>query len=154
MTKKRTIWWTLYNVYGDTDSKIMKEVFAANPHLKNKNIVAVGTTITLPSIPADIKPLNNGDIVVAIESGKDLETMYNIFRNNPDEKKLPPLAFLSFWNKKKGFEFAVVIDKCFKDINAAKESVGKLPPAVASKAKILSQWDADTVFFNRRALQY
>jgi hypothetical protein len=80
--------------------------------------------------------------------------MYNIFRNNPDEQILPPLAFLSSWNKRTGFEFAVVIDKCFKDMSSARDAAGKLPAAVASKVKILSQWDADTVFFNRRALQY
>ena len=71
----------------------------------------------------------------------------------PTRQILPPLAFLSFWNKKKGIEFAVVIDKNFKDINSAEEAVGKLPPEIAAKTKILSQWDADTVFFNRRALQ-
>jgi len=29
-----------------------------------------------------------------------------------------------------------------------------LPPPIVVKAKILSQWDADTVFFNRKALQH
>ena len=154
MTPRRTIWWTLYNIYGDsTNPPILKKVFTANPHLKNKDSVTVGTIITLPAIPADKKPIKNGDIVVALESGQDLEKMYNIFRNNPDERILPQLAFLSSWNKKKGFEFAVVIDKCFKDIYSAKEAVGKLPSEIAVRAKILSHWDTDTVFFNRRALQ-
>lgn len=153
MTKKRTIWWTMYNIYGDTGSQIMREIFKMNPHLENGNKVYIGTTITLPSIPADIKPVQNGDIIVALECGQDLETMYNIFRNNPDERRLPSLAFLSFWNKNKGFEFAVVIDKCFKDMNSAQEAIGKLPPVIAARAKILSQWNEDTVFFNRRPLQ-
>ena len=154
MTKRRTIWWTLYNIYGETSSNIMNAVFAANPHIKNKDIVMEGTIVKLPALPADIKPIKQDDIVVALESGQDLDTMYNIFRNNPDEQRLPPLAFLSLWNKKEGFGFAIVIDKCFNDINLAKEAVGKLPPLIAAKAKILSQWDADTVFFNRRALQH
>ena len=70
------------------------------------------------------------------------------------QQNMPPLAFLSFWNKKEGIEFAIVIDKCFKNIRAAQEAVGKLPPMIAAKTKILSQWDANTVFFNRRALQH
>jgi hypothetical protein len=64
------------------------------------------------------------------------------------------LVFFSFWNKKEGVEFAIVIDKYFKDIGAAKEAIGKLPPMIAAKTKILSQWDVDTVFFNRRKLKH
>jgi hypothetical protein len=48
----------------------------------------------------------------------------------------------------------IVIDKCFKNIRAAQEAVGKLPPVIAAKTKILSQWDANTVFFNRHALHH
>ena len=154
MTKRRTIWWTLHNVYGVVSPEITNAVLIANPHIKNKDIIAEGDIITLPSIPADIKPINDGDIIVIVENGKDLEKVYNIFRENPDQQNMPPLAFLSFWNKKEGIEFAIVIDKCFKNIRAAQEAVGKLPPMIAAKTKILSQWDASTVFFNRRALQH
>ncbi|MGD0279146.1 MAG: AAA family ATPase [Smithella sp.] len=154
MTKRRTIWWTLHNVYGEVNSDIMNAVFTANPRIKNKDMVTEGSLITLPSIPAAVKPVSKSDIIVAIKSGKDLETMYNIYRNNPDERKLPPLAFLSSWNKKEGMEFAIVIDKCFKNYSSAEEAVGKLPPVIAAKAKILSQWDTDTVFFNRRVLHH
>ncbi len=154
MTKRRTIWWTLYNIYGAVTPEIINKVIAANPHIRNKNIIAEGDILDLPSIPADVQPVNKGDIIVIVESGKNLETVYNIFRNNPDEKSLPQLTFLSFWNKKEGIEFAIVIDKCFKNIRAAQEAVGKLPPMITAKTKILSQWNADTVFFNRRALQH
>jgi general secretion pathway protein A len=154
MTKRRTIWWTLHNIYGAVSPEIINLVIAANPHIRNKDIIAEGDIIALPSIPADIKPVNRGDIIVIVENGKDLETMYNIFRENPDQQNMPPLAFFSFWNKKEGVEFAIVIDKCFKNIRAAQEAVGKLPPMIAAKTKILSQWNADTVFFNRRALQH
>ena len=71
-------------------------MIAANPHIRNKDIIAEGDIIDLPSIPADIKPVNKGDIIVIVESGKDLETVYNIFRENPDQQNMPPLAFLSF----------------------------------------------------------
>lgn len=153
MTPKRTIWWTLYNVYGDnTNSEIISQFFAANPHLKNKDYVTVGTVITLPAIPADIEPVKTNDIIVALESGQDLEKMYNVFRNNPDGQILPSLAFLPYWNKRKGFEFAVVIDQSFKDMNSAREAIHKLPSRIAGRVKILSHWDEETVFFNRRAL--
>jgi general secretion pathway protein A len=154
MTKRRTIWWTLHNIYGVVNTEITNTVIKANPHIRNKDIIAEGDIIALPSIPADIKPINDGDIIIVVENGKNLEKVYNIFRENPDQQNMPPLAFFSFWNKKEGIEFAIVIDKCFKNILAAQEAVGKLPPMIAAKTKILSQWNADTVFFNRRALQH
>ena len=153
MTKRRTLWWTLHNIYGVVSPEITDAVITANPHIRNKDAVAEGDIITLPSIPADIKPISGGNVIVSLEEGKDLETMYNIFRNHPEEKRLPPLAFLSFWNNKEGIKFTIVIDKYFTDISAAQEAVGKLPLVIAAKAKILSQWNADTVFFNSRALQ-
>ncbi|HOG11198.1 MAG TPA: AAA family ATPase [Smithella sp.] len=154
MAKRRTLWWVSYNIYGDNTPQFMEKIFAVNPHIKNKDVVAEGTIITLPAVPADSSPLNPGDILIALESGQDLEIMYNLFRNHPHEQILPPLAFLSLWNKKKGFEFAVVINKCFKNEEEASQAINKLSPSVAAKAKILSQWDADTVFFNRRAPEY
>jgi general secretion pathway protein A len=154
MTKRRTIWWTLHNIYGVVNHEITEAVVKANPRIKDKNMVWEGEVINLPSIPSDIKPVNEGDIIVAVENGKDLEKVYNIFRENPDQQNIPSLVFFTFWNKKEGISFAIVIDKCFKNIHAAQQAVGKLPPMIAAKTKILSQWNADTVFFNRRALQY
>ncbi|HNZ32190.1 MAG TPA: AAA family ATPase [Smithellaceae bacterium] len=154
MTKKRTIWWVSYNIYGDNGPQIMEKIFAVNPHINNRNLILAGSVITLPAIPADVKPLNQRDMLVVLESGQDLEIMYNLFRNNPRERILPPLAFFSSWNRKTGFEHAVVIDKCFKDVESAREQINKLPQVVAEKAKILSRWDEDTVFFNRRILSH
>jgi general secretion pathway protein A len=154
MTKGRTLWWTLHNIYGEVNPEIIKAVIMANPHIKNKDRIAEGDKIDIPSIPVDIKPINEGDIIVAVESGKDLEIVYNTFRGNPNQQNMPSLVFFSFWNKKEGVEFAIVIDKYFKDIGAAKEAIGKLPPMIAAKTKILSQWDVDTVFFNRRKLKH
>jgi general secretion pathway protein A len=154
MTKKRTIWWTLNNIYGTFSPEIVNAVIAANPHIGNKDIIAEGDIIALPSIPANIKPINEGDVIVIVENGKGLETVYNIFREYSYQENMPSLAFFPFWNKKEGINFMIVIDKCFKNIRAAQEAVGKLPPVIAAKTKILSRWNADTIFFNRRALQH
>ena len=95
--------------------------------------MTVGTMVMLPAIPADRKPVKTGDVIIALDSGQDLEKMYNIFRNHPDAQVLPALTFLAYWNKRKGFEFAVVIDKSFKDMNSAREAIHKLPSRIASR---------------------
>lgn len=154
MTKRRTIWWTIHNIYGETDQRIIKNVYALNPHIQNRDVIYEGTVIALPAIPAEIKPVEPSDVIVVLERGHDLEMMYNTFRNNPDEQILPPLIFLSSWSQQKGFEFALVIDQKFKNLESANEVINRLPPVYADRAKVLSPWDEDTVFFNRRALQY
>jgi hypothetical protein len=153
MTKRRTIWWTIYNIYGDISPNIMNEVLKNNPHIRDKNILMEGDVIVLPPIPATIKPISKNDVIVVLDNGKDLEAMYNAFRENPDQKNMPPLIFFSFWDKKQGINFAIIIDKCFKNIREAEVAVGKLPTVNVAKAKILSRWGSDTIFFNRRALQ-
>ena len=153
MTKRRTIWWTLHNIYGVVNPEITNTVIKFNPHIKNKELVWEGEIVNLPSIRADRQPLHKGDVIIAVESGKNLEKVYNIFRENPDQQNMPPLVFFPFWNKKEGMEFAIVIDRCFKNVRDAEEAVGKLPPMIAAKTKILSQWDENTVYFNRHILQ-
>lgn len=151
MTKRRTIWWTLYNIYGDTGSDIVSAVVAVNPHIrKNIDLIEEGTKITLPSLPVQIKSAGGGKAFVALKAGKDLGKMYNIFRNQTDDQILLPLAFFSFWNKRNGMEFAIVVDRSYTDVNDAKAEIGKLPPVAAAEAKVLADWDEDTVFFNRR----
>lgn len=154
MTPQRTIWWTLHNIYGDTSPAMMREILKVNHHLNEQQKVKVGTLMTLPSIPADVKPIQSGEMVIALEIGQDLEKMYNIFRNNYTGRIVYPAGFLSTWNKREGFQFAVVIDKKFKDINSAEEMRRTLPTDIAAKTKIISQWDADTVFFRRKPLPY
>lgn len=154
MTPKRTLWWTLHNIYGDTSPQMMEEIRNINPQLGNNDKVTVGTAITLKSIPVRHPSIKQGDIVVALESGQDLGKMYNIFRNQPNESALPPCAFFSSWNKKKGFEFSVVINKKFKDIQSAKEAIAKLPQDFAARAQIISPGDEGTVFFNRQEMKY
>lgn len=154
MTPRRTLWWTLHNIYGDTSPQMMEEILKINPHLGNNNRVTVGTAITLKSIPANHPSIKQGDIVVVLESGQDLEKMYNLFRNMPNESALPQCAFLSSWNKKKGFDFSVVMNKKFKDVQSAKEAIAKLPQEFSARAKMISPWEEGIVFFNRQVMKY
>ncbi len=152
--KGMTLWWTLQNIYGEASPKIIESVVKANPHIKNKDIIEEGVIITLPWIPARVKPLKSGNFIVLLKEGTDIEIMYSFFGENHYRQNMPPLALFPFWNKlENGITFAVVIDKIFANNHEAQETIKKLPLALAAKTKIISQWDANTVFFNRRALQ-
>jgi general secretion pathway protein A len=153
--KGMTLWWTLQNIYGEASPKIIESVVKANHHIKNKDIIEEGDVITLPCIPAQVKPLKSGNLIVLLKEGKDIEIMYSFFGENHYRQNMPHLVLFPFWNKlENGITFAVVIDKIFTNSHEAQKAINKLPPALAAKTKIISQWDANTVFFNRKALQY
>jgi general secretion pathway protein A len=153
--KGMTLWWTLYNIYGETGPKIIDKVVKANPHIKNRDKIEEGYIINLPSIPAEVKPVSEGKFVVLLKEGKDIEEIYRYFDENRYLKNIPRLIFFPFWDKKgTSITYSVVIDKNFNDAQEAQTAINKLPSPVAVKAKVLSQWDANTVFFNRKALRH
>jgi hypothetical protein len=154
--KGMTLSWTLYNIYGVASSELLGAVIKTNPHIKNKDIIMPGDIITLPAITAGVQPVKNDDFIILLKQGKDIEMLYDFFMSNRYRQNMPPLVFFPFWNKKEeGVTFAVVIDKCFDNDREAQKAISKLPPAIAANTKILSPGDGDanTVFFNRRALQ-
>ncbi|MGD0022277.1 MAG: AAA family ATPase [Smithellaceae bacterium] len=152
--KGMTLWWMLQNIYGEASPKIIEAVVRANHHIKNKDIIEEGVIITLPWIPAQVKPLKSGNFIVLLKEGKDIEIMYSFFGENHYRPNMPSLVLFPFWNKiENEIIFAVIIDKIFNNNQEAQKAINKLSPALAAKTKIISQWDADTVFFNRKALQ-
>jgi phage tail protein X len=153
VSKGSTIGQVLQNVYGKASSETVHAVLKANPQIKNLNKILAGTIINFPSIPSDYVSLKKGDLIIQIEAGKDMENVYNAFLRNIYQQNMPRLVFFPFWNKKEEeIRFAVIIDKCFNNIRDVEDEIGKLPPAYAAKTIILSEWDENTVFFNRKIM--
>lgn len=151
--KRRTLWWTLHNIYGEANNEITEIVIKANPHIKNRNKIPVGEILNLPAIPAKV-PFNDGNFFIQLDVGQELEEMYNIYWGNPYQQVLPPMLFFPMWNKKEGITFAVLIDKYFDNAKVAQEMIDSLPAPIAAKAKIISQWDEKSVYFNRQNLKH
>jgi general secretion pathway protein A len=150
----RTLWRAVNNIYGVVTSEIMDKIFKANPHINKKKPITAGQKITLPSIPADIRPVQEGNFIVVLEKGKDIKKMYDFFHENNYKQTMPPIAFFPFWNSTEGMTFAVILDKIFDNAETAKEEIKKLPAPIAAKTQIISRWDESTVFFNRQALKH
>ena len=148
-----TIWQILKNVYGSASPEIVYTLLKANPQIKDTDLILAGTIITFPSIPSGYVSLKKGDLIIQIEAGKDMGNVYNSFLENNYEQNVPPLVFFPFWNRKEeGIKFAVIIEKCFNNIRDVEDEIGKLPPEYAAKTIILSEWDENMVFFNRKII--
>jgi hypothetical protein len=148
LKKGKTIWWMLKNVYSDSSAEMIEALIRVNPRIGDVNRLRYGEVLNLPSVPAAIKPLKNGDIIVQIKTGKSMEDVYFFFRENPYRQTIPKIIFFSYWNKREGMTFSTVLDKCFSNNESAQGEIKKLPALIAAEARILSHWDEDTTFFN------
>jgi len=148
--KRITVWRILENVYGDTGQDIMQQFVLANPKIKDINNTTEGAVIQVPVLPERAQLLNKGTIIVSLEKGSNMESLYYSFIEKKDRANMPALLFLSFRNKREGKQFVIALDKRFKSIEAANEAIRRLPSNLAVSAQILSKWDSDTILFNRR----
>lgn len=148
--KRITVWRILENVYGDTGQEITKQFVLANPKIKDISNTAQGDVIQVPALPDKARTLDKETIIVSLERGNDLENLYYSFIDKKDKGNMPALLFLSLRNKREGNQFVIALDKRFKSIDAAKEAIRRLSPDVAASAQVLSEWDSDTVLFNRK----
>ncbi len=153
MKKGRTLWKTVENIYGEVTPEIMDRVHEVNPLIDDRNTIYVGQKIKFPSIPAAIKPMQEGNFIVVVRKGTDMKVMYDFFHDHTYREPGMPLLFLPVWNSREGMIFAVVLDKNFSDFQTAQDYLGRLPEKLKDKAQIIAHWEETSVFFNRQALK-
>ena len=148
--KEITLWRVIDNIYGDTGQEIIEKFVLVNPQLKNLDKMSKVTDIQVPLLPEKAKPVKKDTIIVALEKSKDLGTIYYSLLERKDRGNLPAVLLLSFANKREGRQFAIALNKSFASVEAAQEAVQQLPAELAKSAQVLSQWDEDTILFNRK----
>ena len=151
--KRMTIWQVLHIIYGEYNADIKQLFLAANPQIKDVDYIRAGAVIQVPSVQEKARPLKKDTIIVSLKNSKELETSYYSFIEKKDMVNMPALLFLSFWNKREGKQFVIALDERFTSIEAARDAIGRLPAEYADSAQILSQWDGDIIFLNKRFLQ-
>lgn len=151
--ERMTIWQVLHIIYGEYNADIKQLFLAANPQIKDVDYIRAGAVIQVPSIQENARPMKKDTIIVSLKNGKELETSYYSFIEKKNMVNMPALLFLSFWNKREGKQFVIALDERFTSIEAARDAIGRLPAEYADSAQILSQWDGDIVFLNKRFLQ-
>jgi len=145
LKRNETLSRIIIGVYGGFNSKYFKSFIIANPDIQDPDRVDVGQIISLPAIPASVKPLNTSVWWVRIDDGDSLEAAFNILRNHPASS--PALRLIPYWNPSDGTRFAVVLDRLFKDEYTARNHLQQLPAELAPNSTILSRWDKQTVYF-------
>jgi len=145
LRRNDTLSLIIQQIYGNFNSKYFKTFILANPDIEDPDRVEVGRTISLPAIPAEVKPWDTSVWWVKVDETDSLEDAYTILRKQSDNPL--PLRLIPFWNPGDGTKFAVVVKKLFKNERLAQEQLTKLPAELSSKGMIISMYYEDNVYF-------
>jgi len=140
-----TLWRLTEKVYGEFKKEYFKILMGANPKITDPDLVAIGQRISVPAIP--MKPRISAEKCwwVEINNTDDLDTAVDFLRSYPEDA--PLIRSIPYWNDHEGFHVSVLLRKHFADETSARHQLSKLPFSMAVKGKLLSRWDASTVFF-------
>ncbi len=147
---RMTLWRILEDIYGENSGDTQRQFLLANPQIKDIGKIVSGADVWVPLIMSRARAIPPGTMLVSLKNGNELGPLYSSYIEHKDQAGTPGLLFLSFWNKREGKKFAIVLNKRFTDMQEAQESVNRLPLELVGSAKILSTWDAGTVYFNRK----
>lgn len=148
MRNKMTIWRILENIYGDTGNDMALRLLAANPQVENIDIVEIGTIIKVPAVEKNTRLLKQNAVIVALEQSRELGDIYYSFIEKRDLASMPRMRFVSLWNKREGRQFLIALEGRFADIDEARTAISRLSPALAARARVLTKWESDTIYFN------
>jgi general secretion pathway protein A len=142
-----TLWGLIEDVYGifDYKYKYLKNLTQANTFIKDPDYVEVDRLISVPAIPATVKPLPVEVWWVNLEEKDRLDDAINILRAYP--RNAPPIRIIPYWSSISGLKFAVLLREYFFDETSALAKLKKMPPSLATGGKVLSMWDKDIVFY-------
>lgn len=141
----QTLSGLIQTIYGSYNSRHFKSLILANPHIDDPDVVDIGQIVSLPAIPANLKPLPQKVWWIKIVDRNNLEEAFKILETFPGNE--PPIRLIPYWNSRKGMKFAVVLKKYFLNKKTAMLQLERLPLSISSKGKIISSWDVDNVYF-------
>lgn len=120
------------------------QVRLANPHIGNVDHVKSGDVITFPAIPVEGEstPWRCWVEVAEEDNLGRANLVLQEYRNGD-----LPVRIVPYWSEQNGLKFSILLEDGFMDEGAALKAIDGLPPHISPKARIISTWGGDTVFF-------
>ena len=145
--KGETICKVIRGVYGiDCIDSRVALIHQANPHVHDPDRIEPGAMLKLPAVPADGIPAADGGCWVALARSDNLEDAYALYRGYREQGLSAQVC--SHWNGRDGLRFELILKGRFDGEGAARKAIGALPTSLSSGARIITEWDRDTVFFS------
>jgi general secretion pathway protein A len=143
-----SMWSIFADVYGVFDRRRFELLMKANPHVSNSSLVKVGEVVNLPALPVPGNPLSEKPYRVELGRRNTLPEAHQLLKEYPEGPPRPWLV--PFWSKQSGMVYAVMLKDGFGDEGAALRVRQQLPQPFGQHAKVISKWEADTIFFSRQ----
>jgi general secretion pathway protein A len=151
LERNESLWKLIQRVYGVVNSyyinsRYLPAVTAVNPHIVDPNYVEAGRPLSLPAIPAKVKPLPRKVWWVEVGERDTLKGAVGVLKEYSLE--IPPLRLIPYWNHRQGLKFAIIFDEYFFDETSARKRRDQLAQDLDAEYKVLPKWDEDTVFYS------
>ncbi len=143
--RHETLGGLIQRIYGLFNMSLLHSVLQINPHILDPNTINVGEIILFPAIASHAKqqPLKRWWIQIAEEDS--LEAVFRFLRQ--DTAMALSARLVPYWSRYTGLHFSVFLDQPFYDEASAANTLKLLPITDNAQGKIVSEWDALTVFY-------
>lgn len=145
LRQNETLWRLIEKVYGEYSYQHQKLLLDANPDIANPSRVEVGRLISVPAIPAAVKPLPQAVWWVKLAEKARLDEAVQTLRSYPDGA--PSIRMVPYWKPAGGFRVSILLREYFFDEAIARERLVELPPVYSQRGEIMTGWEEGTIFF-------
>jgi general secretion pathway protein A len=134
-------------IYGpwSFNTENVKTVIAANPDLKNPELLNVGDTIRFPTIPVALTPEAEEVWWVRINTLDNIQSAYRFLRQY--RKSSPPLLILPSRDDSGQVLMNILLEEYFTDKESAQKAIHTLPGAITAQAAALHGLDPATFYY-------
>jgi general secretion pathway protein A len=146
VNRHETLGGLIQTIYGVFNRSYLQSVLRINPHITNPDTINVGDVILFPAIASHVEaqPLKRWWVQITEEDS--LEAVFSFLRQQ-DTVDVLPARLIPFWNRTSGLHFSVLLVQPFFDEASAVNKLERLRSSGITKAEIVSEWDAHTVFY-------
>jgi len=123
----------------------VKTVIAANPNLKNPELLNVGDKIRFPTIPVALTPKAEEVWWVRINTLDNIQSAYRFLRKH--RKSSPPLVIIPSRGDSGPVLMNILLEEYFTDKESAQKAIHALPAAIAGQAEALYGLNPATFYY-------
>jgi general secretion pathway protein A len=143
--RHETLGGLIQTIYGVFNTAHLQSVLQINPHIKNPDTISVGEVILFPAIASHVQEQSLKRWWVQLTQENTLESVFSFLRQ--DTAVALSARLVPHWNRSSGLHFSVLLNQPFFDEASAVNKLEHLRSSGATKAGIVSEWDAHTVFY-------